>query len=208
MMKCTLFVALLVSALFTSRAYAVFGVGDISFDPTVYSEVAALYQQTKELYDTAKKQLDGLASIEKTIREAQQAYESLANTDLKQVVKGLKPDKDSGKTIGAMRAELERVGNGVGQNAGYIRFQLSRITQLENLELLKKASAANTEQATGKLNAATAERITAQSAATLASLAAAEEQRRVQEDYAHAAAAKAVVDNLNNSNKVYEAMGK
>ena len=208
MMKRTLFVALLVSVLFTSRAYAVFGVGDISVDPTVYGEVAALYKQSKELYDTAKKQLDGLASIEKTIREAQQAYESLANTDLKQVVKGLKPDKNSGKTIGAMRAELERVGNGMGQNAGYIRFQLSRITQLENLELLKKASTANTEQATGKMNAATAERITAQSAATLASLAAAEEQRRVQEDYAHAAAAKAVVDNLNNSNKVYEAMGK
>ena len=207
-MKRTLFVALLVSVLFTSRAHAVFGVGDISFDPTVYGEVAALYKQTTELYETAKKQLDGLASIEKTIREAQQAYESLANTDLKQVVKGLKPDKNRGKTIGAMRAELERVGNGVGQNAGYIRFQLSRITQLENLELLKKASAANTEQATGKMNAATAERITAQSAATLASLAAAEEQRRVQEDYAHAAAAKAVVDNLNNSNKVYEAMGK
>jgi DNA-binding ferritin-like protein len=191
-----------------SPAHAFWGVGDITFDPTTYGEVSALYKQTTELYETAKKQLDGLASIEKTIREAQQAYESLANTDLKQVVKGLKPDKDSGKSIGALRAELERVGNGMGQNAGYIRFQLSRITQLENLELLKKASAANTEQATGKMNAATAERITAQSAATLASLAAAEEQRRVQEDYAHAAAAKAVVDNLNNSNKVYEAMGK
>ena len=195
-------------AMFALPAHAFWGVGDITFDPTTYGEVSALYKQTTELYETAKKQLDGLASIEKTIREAQQAYESLANTDLKQVVKGLKPDKDSGKTIGAMRAELERVGNGMGQNAGYIRFQLSRITQLENLELLKKASAANTEQATGKMNAATAERITAQSAATLASLAAAEEQRRVQEDYAHAAAAKAVVDNLNNSNKVYEAMGK
>ena len=207
-MKRKLLAALLVWALFMPQAYAVFGIGDISFDPTVYGEVAALYKQTTELYETAKKQLDGLASIEKTIREAQQAYESLANTDLKQVVKGLKPDKDSGKTIGAMRAELERVGNGMGQNAGYIRYQLSRITQLENLELLKKASTANTEQATGKMNAATAERITAQSAATLAALAAAEEQRRVQEDYAQAAAAKAVVDNLNNSNKVYEAMGK
>ena len=58
------------------------------------------------------------------------------------------------------------------------------------------------------MNAATAERITAQSTSALASLAAAEEQRRVQEDYAQAAAAKAVVDNLNHSNKVYEAMGK
>lgn len=202
------FLIFIFSSMFVSPAHAIWGVGDITFDPTTYGEVSALYKQTTELYDTAKKQLDGLASIEKTIKDAQQAYDSLANTDLKQVVKGLKPDKDSGKTFGAMRAELERVENGVGQNAGYIRFQLSRITQLENLELLKKASAANTEQATGKMNAATAERITAQSAATLASLAAAEEQRRVQEDYAHAAAAKAVVDNLNNSNKVYEAMGK
>ncbi|MGC2048133.1 MAG: hypothetical protein WA635_05940 [Gallionella sp.] len=202
------FLIFIFSSMFVSPAHAFWGVGDITFDPTTYGEVSALYKQTKELYDTAKKQLDGLASIEKTIKDAQEAYDSLASTDLKQVVKGLKPGKDSGKTIGAMRAELERVENGVGQNAGYIRFQLSRITQLENLELLKKASAANTEQATGRMNTATAERITAQSAATLASLAAAEEQRRVQEDYAHAAAAKAVVDNLNNSNKVYEAMGK
>lgn len=202
------FLIFIFSAMFVSPAHAFWGVGDITFDPTTYGEVSALYKQTTELYDTAKKQLDGLASIEKTIKDAQQAYDSLANTDLKQVVKGLKPNKDSGKTIGAMRAELERVENGVGQNAGYIRFQLSRITQLENLELLKKASAANTEQATGKMNTATAERITAQSAATLASLAAAEEQRRVQEDYAHAAAAKATVTNLNNSRSVYEAMGK
>ena len=202
------FLIFIFSAMFVSPAHAFWGVGDITFDPTTYGEVSALYKQTTELYDTAKKQLDGLASIEKTIKDAQQAYDSLANTDLKQVVKGLKPNKDSGKTIGAMRAELERVENGVGQNAGYIRFQLSRITQLENLELLKKASAANTEQATSKMNAATAERITAQSAATLASLAAAEEQRRVQEDYAHAAAAKATVTNLNNSKSVYEAMGK
>jgi|GEM_PF-2993759 len=202
------FLVIIFSSMFVSPAHAFWGVGDITFDPTTYGEVSALYKQTKELYDTAKKQLDGLASIEKTIKDAQQAYDSLANTDLKQVVKGLRPDKNSGKSIGAMRAELERVGNGVGQNAGYIRFQLSRITQLENLALLKKASAANTEQATGKMNAATAERITAQSTSALASLAAAEEQRRVQEDYAQAAAAKAVVDNLNHSNKVYEAMGK
>ena len=202
------FLIIMFSAMFVSPAHAFWGVGDITFDPTTYGEVSALYKQTKELYDTAKKQLDGLASIEKTIKDAQQAYDSLANTDLKQVVKGLRPDKNSGKSIGAMRAELERVGNGVGQNAGYIRFQLSRITQLENLALLKKASAANTEQATGKMNAATAERITAQSTSALASLAAAEEQRRVQEDYAQAAAAKAVVDNLNHSSKVYEAIGK
>ena len=202
------FLIIMFSSMFVSPAHAFWGVGDITFDPTTYGEVSALYKQTKELYDTTKKQLDGLASIEKTIKDAQQAYDSLANTDLKQVVKGFRPDKNSGKSIGAMRAELERVGNGVGQNAGYIRFQLSRITQLENLALLKKASAANTEQATGKMNAATAERITAQSTSALASLAAAEEQRRVQEDYAQAAAAKAVVDNLNHSNKVYEAIGK
>ncbi len=202
------FLVVIFSAMFVSPAHAFWGVGDITFDPTTYGEVSALYKQTTELYNTAKKQLDGLASIEKTIKDAQQAYDSLANTDLKQVVKGLRPDKNSGKTIGAMRAELERVGNGAGQNVGYIRFQLSRITQLENLALLKKASAANTEQATGKMNAATAERITAQSTSALASLAAAEEQRRVQEDFAQAAAAKAVVDNLNHSNKVYEAMGK
>ncbi len=194
--------------LLANPAHAFWGVGDITFDPTSYGEISALYKKTIEMYENAKKQLDGLASIEKSIKDAQASYDTLANTDLKQVAAGLRPDSNNTKTAAGLRAELARMEGGADQNAGYIRYQLARIQQLENLELLKKVSASNTSQSTGNINQATKESITAQSTATLAALAAAEEQRRVQDDYARAAGVQATVDNLNNSKKVYEAIGK
>ena len=52
-------------------AHAFLGVGDITFDPTSYAQLTKQYQQAVELYNNAKKQLDGLVSIEKTINDAQ-----------------------------------------------------------------------------------------------------------------------------------------
>lgn len=189
-------------------AHALFGVGDLSFDPTTYGEVASLYKQTVELYDNAKKQLDSMASIEKTLKEAQQAYETLANTDLRSAAAGLRPDAANTKSAAGLRAELARMEGGVSQNSSYYTYQLSRIKQLENLELLQRASASNAQEATGKMNEATAARISAQAAASTAALAAAEEQRRVQEDMARQAAAKAGRDSMKDSRKLYKAMAK
>jgi len=69
-------------------AHAFWGVGDITFDPTSYAQLTKQYQQAVELYNNAKKQLDGLVSIEKTIKDAQRAYETLASTNLKTVASG------------------------------------------------------------------------------------------------------------------------
>ena len=200
--------ALAFAGLTSLPAHAVLGVGDLTFDPTVYGELTALYKQTMQLYENAKKQLDGLISIEKTIKEAQEAYEILANTDLKAVAAGMKPNPANTKTLAGLRAEMARIEGSTTQNTAYFRYQLSRIQQLENLELLKKATATNAGQTTGRMNAATATRITAQSAATTAALAAAEEQRRVKDELEREAAAKATADNLDQSQKVYEAIGR
>lgn len=189
-------------------AHAFLGIGDVTFDPQSYGELGKIYQASMEMYKTAKQQLDSLASIEKKISEAQQAYDTLASFDLKQVAQGLKPDTSNTKSFAVMRAEVGRIEDSAGQNAGYVSYQLSRIDQLENLDILQRAAAKNTDQSTGKINQATSEQITAQSTATLAALGAAEEQRRVQEDYAKAAGAKAVVDSLGDSKNVYEAMGR
>ena len=63
-------VAALVVTLYQPPAQALFGVGDLSFDPTVYAELVSLYDQGKEIFDNAKKQLSSLADIQKTINEA------------------------------------------------------------------------------------------------------------------------------------------
>ncbi len=204
-MKRLLIVA--IAAMVTHPAQAFWGMGDITFDPTTYGEVAKQYQQAVELYKTAKQQLDNLASIEKTIKDAQQAYDTLGSTRLRTVTAGLR-DTPNTKSAAELRAALANAESGTSQSASYLQYQLSQIQQLENLELLKKASADNAEQATHKPNAATSAAISAQSEATLAALAAVEEQRRVKEDMERAAAARTQINILKDTGKVYEAMGK
>jgi len=189
-------------------AHAFWGVGDITFDPTSYAQLTKQYQQAVELYNNAKKQLDGLVSIEKTIKDAQMAYDTLASTNLKTVASGFSLNSGDSKTAAGLRAQLAGMENGTTQTAGYLSYQLSQITQLENLALLQKASASNLKQAGGKINPTEAASITAQSSATIAALAAVEAQRRQQEDIAKTAAAQAEINNLDNAKTVYKAMGK
>jgi len=189
-------------------AHAFWGVGDITFDPTSYAQLTKQYQQAVELYNNAKKQLDGLASIEKTINDAQRAYETLASTNLKTVASGFSLHSGDSKTAAGLRAQLAGMENGTAQTAGYISYQLSQLNQLDNLALLQKASASNLNQAGGKINPTEAASITAQSSSTIAALAAVEAQRRQQEDIAKTAAAQAEINNLDNAKTVYKAMGQ
>lgn len=202
-------VAVLMGALYQPPAYALFGVGDLSFDPTVYAEIVSLYDQTKELFDNAKKQLSSLADIQKTINEANQAYESLVNMDLKKLSADLAPRSTDGSSnrFAAMRSELDRIQSTAGSNAAYVQYQQQRLKNLESLDLVQSASASNTGRASDKTNAATSSQITAQSTSTLAALAASEEQRRMQEDMALAQSSKTQIDNLQGTRGIYEAIG-
>jgi chaperonin cofactor prefoldin len=189
-------------------AHAFLGVGDITFDPTSYTQLTKQYQQAVELYNNAKKQLDGLVSIEKTIKDAQMAYETLASTNLKTIASGFSLNSGDNKTAAGLRAQLAGMENGTTQTAGYISYQLSQLNQLENLALLQKATASNLKQSSGKINPSEAASITAQSSSTIAALAAVEAQRRQQEDIAKTAAAQAEINNLDNAKTVYKAMGQ
>jgi hypothetical protein len=192
----------------TNSAHALWGVGDISFDPTTYGAVIKQYEEMVKLYENAKSQLDKVVSMEKTIREAQEAYDTLSKFDLEQAAKGLMPGKNSTSSFAALRGQIANTEGKISQNSSFVKGNLVRIGQLENLEILKRASATNLSEASGKPNAATSAKITAQSTTTLAALAAMEEQRRTNEDIAHSESAKLETDNLINSKKVYEAMGK
>ena len=192
-----------------SPAHAFLGFGDITYDPQSYSQLSMIFQQTKDMYQTAKAQLDSLAQIQQTITNAQTAYETLGSMNMRSVTQGLTGNTNNIQSAAQLRAALANTEAGVSRSAGYLQFQLNQIDQLDNLATLQKAQAANAGQAaTGAPNAATSAAITAQAAAATAALAAAAEQRRVQEDVARTAAAQAQVDNLNNSTKVYDAIGQ
>ena len=209
MKRRTLAVAGLIVTLYQPPAYALFGVGDLSFDPTVYAEIVSLYDQGKEIFDNAKKQLSSLADIQKTINEANQAYESLVNMDLKKLSNDLAPRSTTGNDnrFAAMRSEIDRVQSTAGSSASYVQYQQQRLKNLESLDLVQTASASNTGRASDKTNAATSSQITAQSTSTLAALAASEEQRRVQEDMALAQSRKTEINNLQGTRSIYDAIG-
>jgi hypothetical protein len=201
-------IAFLLIAAVANPAHAFWGIGDVTFDPTSYGEIVKQYEQMVKMYETAKSQLDSLAKIEQTIKEAQQAYDTLASGDIKNVVAGMKLDTNNTKTAAGLRAELANMENHGTQSVSYVNYQLSMIGQLENLAALQKASSNNMQQSTGNPNTATSASITAQSTSTLAALGAAEELRRVQDDYQKQKAAKTVVDNLQDSTKLYGAIAK
>ncbi len=200
--------ALVLIMLVSSNVFAVGGVGDVVYDPAAESQMAAILKQAKESYESMKAQLDKMVSMEKTIREAQESYDTLSKFDIQQAAKGLKPGAGSTASFATLRGQIANTEGKLDQNSGFVSGNLYRIQQLENLEILKRASATNLEEASGKPNAATSAKVTAQSTATLAALAAAEEQRRTQEDIAKSQAVKIEMDNLANSKGVYDAMGK
>lgn len=190
-------------------AHAVLGVGDVVFDPSTYGQVVKQYEQMMKLYENAKGQLDKLVSIERTINEAQAAYDTLGSFSLQTAIDGLRENGNDIKSAAQLRAALANTEGGAAQSSSYVQYQLSQIEQLENLAKLRKASSDNAKQAANKgTNQATSSAISAQSTATMAALAAAAEQRRIEEETQRGMTAKAANENLKNSTKVYEAMGR
>jgi hypothetical protein len=191
----------------TPNVYALVGVGDVVYDPSAATNFATMIKQAKETYEAAKSQLDKMVSMEKTIREAQEAYETLSKFDLNQAIKGM---QNGGKleSFAALRGSIANTEGKVTQDKNFVSGNIERIGQLENLELLKRAQLSNMEDVNGKPNSATSAKVTAQSTAALALLAASEEQRRVKEEVSMSQANALESGNTINSAKIYDAIGK
>jgi hypothetical protein len=192
----------------TSPAWALFGIGDITFDPTSYAELVKQYEQMVNLYKTAKGQLDNLVSIERTIKEAQQAYETLSSGNLRTLANTMKVDSYDGKSVAGLRSQVASMESSAGNAGSYVSYQMSLINKVESLGNLRKAAASNMTQSTDKVNQATTAAITAQSTSALAALAAAEEQRKVEEDFQRQQGGQAMLNTLTDSTKVYKAIGQ
>lgn len=189
-------------------AHAFWGMGDVTYDPTAVAEITKNLEEMKKIYQAARDQIDGLSKIERTIKDAQQAYETLSSGDLQSVVSGMQMDTGNVKSAADLRARFADMESKGGRAVNYMEYQLSLIDRLGDLGKLQKASASNLGQATNKSTVGTNSAITAQSTAALAALAAAEEQRNVEDELQRQKAEKNMQDDLAKSGKLYEALSK
>ncbi len=197
------------SLLICAPAHAFWGIGDVVYNPTEYGQFGKTIEQGKQLYDTSVKQLDNLASIERTMNDANQAYQNLRTLNLSQLWQNLQPGmRLQGTTtpIATLRAEIENSQNGVTHDANYIQYQLQQLDQLDRLAAVQQASAGDNERASATPQPAQSAQITAASTSALAALAASEERRRTEQDFARASAQQGEIDHFKDSS-LYDAIG-
>lgn len=180
-----------------------------AIDAANYAQLIELVKNTKDMLANARKQLDQLADVQRTIREAAEAYETISTLDAKKIADDFKPSNygDSKDKLNALRGDLSRLEGTAGRDSDYYQFQMQRIANLESLIHLQQISSDNAQQKGGKSNPATDQKATRESTATLAALAAVEEQRRQREEVANRADAKARADVMDSSVSIYRAMG-
>jgi DNA repair exonuclease SbcCD ATPase subunit len=203
-----------IAMLTVSPAQAFWGEGDTVFDPGVYGQVAKQYEQMKQLYDNAMKQLDHLASIEQTMNKANQAYQSLRNINMQQMWSSLKPGNGlQGTTtpIENLRGDINKTTSTASQDTSFVSYQIQQLDQLAKLASVQEASASDNRSATATgtqaPNQTQSSQITAASTSTLAALAASEERRRTEQQLAASRAQQNEADVFRDTS-LYSAIGK
>ena len=197
-------------ALVCAPAHAFLGIGDVVYDPTEYGQFAKTIQQSKQLYDASIRQLGRLASIEKTMNDADEAYQNLRTLNLSELWRNLQPGTDlQGTTtpIATLRAEIENTASGSAHDAAYVRYELQQLGALDRLASVQQASADDNEKASAQPKPAESAQITAASTSALAALAASEERRRTERDSARAIAQQGEIDHFKD-NSLYGAIGQ
>lgn len=160
-----------------TSARAIIGVGDISFDPTVYGELVEVWTTLQEMYKTTKKQLDNVIEIQRTMDRAYKSYEEMRNFDLKEAyhrATNFRKAGDNariGERLRVLRGNVDRVGSEVNYDVNFLNSQRKRIMDLERLELVQKASEKNLDHVATDTDPTKAAVVTAQSTAVLAQLA-------------------------------------
>lgn len=200
---------LFILAVGSTPAYAFWGIGDVTFDPTTFGEVTKMYQQTVQLWNTAKSSLNTLNEVQNILNQAKEGVEALKNFDLKKAAENIEGGGyGSSDKISALRAEISNVAGNLSGSVSYLNYQTQRIKNLQNLETLLGQSAKNLSKASDTTSADANGKITAQSTSLMATLAAAEQQRKEQQDMATARDAEQRQSLVGESSKIYDAAGK
>ena len=176
---------LIISSLHVNAAHAVAGVGDITFDPTTYGAVYDSYEVAKKAYQNAQSMLKKVSDTNKTINDAYKSYDKIKNFDFKRSVNALKFNRTKNANgvdkIDALRSDLSRSWSTTHSDGNFLKYNTQRINDLEELITIQDVSAKNANDANKDIGQKESARITAQSAASIAALQAAREQRDQQE---------------------------
>ena len=179
-------IAILINLFMVNNVYALGGAGDVVWDPKLEAQVIALYDQTIELYNNAKDQLKTAAEINRTIYEAEQAYDAIVNFDLKATANKMFGFTSSKGAEGRWKIQgllndlnkMESTGHNTGR---FYNYQLGRLENMQAMFEFQEAAAENIETATEDIPVRQSGQITAQSTASMSALLAAEDLRRQQE---------------------------
>jgi hypothetical protein len=202
---------LLLGLFAATDAYAIGGAGDVVWDPKTEAQVTAVYKQTVELYHNAKDQLQTAAEMNRTIYDAQQAYDSIVNFDLRATADKMFGFSSSSGAEGRWKIQglvndLNRM-ESTGRNTG--RFYTYQAGRLENMQAMfdyQEQAAKNITAATKDIPERQSAQITAQSAASTAALMAAEDIRRQEEEAKKAQADEQDRQGFYDSKSVYRGL--
>ena len=198
-------IALLVAAtLMASNAQAFWGVGDVTYDPTSYSELVAILEQLQNTYDSTMNTYHSMSSMESTIKRTYDDYQQVRNLNLSQSVKHA-DFRGIESRINNLHSDLATAQNLTDQS-GYQQSQLDNIKDLQRLQLMQQATDENASTAAAGIDKKGADVITAQSTAALASLAAEAASARRIEDINRTTAAKVQADAMSSPRSLIQAI--
>lgn len=187
-------------------AHAFWGVGDVSFDPTSYGELVSIYSELQQAYLTLTRELTALQDIKDLTTRAQRTINTVRNKDYYALAAGLAP-ADALDSLDTTRAQIEALLGKDPRNSAVYEVELQQLAGIAQLKKLQAATARNLGQSALDLSRRDSDRVTAQSTAALAALAAAEAQRRSTQT---AAAAQAEIDArglVTGASAIYRSLG-
>jgi len=196
---------------FVKDVHALGGAGDVVWDPKLEAQVIAVYDQTVELYNNAKDQLKTAAEMNRTIYEAEQAYDAIVNFDLKATASKMfgfnsSQGNEARWKIQGLLTDLNKM-ESTGRNTGrFYDYQLGRLENMQAMFDFQESAAQNIEMATEDIPVRQSGQITAQSTASMSALMAAEDLRRQQEQVEKEQAAQHDRQRFYESKHIYRAL--
>ncbi|HUW97647.1 MAG TPA: hypothetical protein VMV40_02235 [Acidiferrobacter sp.] len=168
-MKKTLWVAVLWAAC-SGSASAFLGIGDVTFDPPVHAELISLFDQTMAIYRTTMSELHRMEAVEAALQTAQRDVKAITNGNLIHYEETAMP-VGIPPSIGQYFDAAQGITQTATDLSGYYQQQVRRVQQLTRLNWLVRATSEDARLSATRLGAKTSGDVTAQSSATVATLA-------------------------------------
>ncbi len=187
-------------------AQAFLGIGDVSFDPQSYGELVSIYGALQQSAVTLAGQLQTLRTLRAMEQHAQQTYQQIRDRNYHALAGGLSSPL-AADGLQAVRVRIRALMASDPADAGACRIELQQLDGLRRLQRLQQAAARNVAHASTDLSGRASARVTAESTATLAALAALAQQRQRAAALQHARARIDERGLVTASGDIYGALG-